>query len=94
MTMILRPSQSAASAIETDALDHIEGDPPDDYQPIRDAWKSGTLDATVPGLRRALFDLSNACDDTGYGRDGSTDERTFCRRASRSLATLAGRVPS
>lgn len=90
----LRPCAFATSAIEVEALDHRDDDPADDYQPIREAWRAGRLDPTVPGLRRALFDLSNACDEIGYGDDASPMERAFNRRASASLAKLACRVPA
>ena len=94
MAARLRPSDSVASVIEVDVIDGYDSTEPDDYAPIREAWNGHSLDPSVPGLREALCDLSNACDELSRERGVSREELRFNRIASDSLSTLMTKVPA
>ena len=92
-----RLTEAFASVIETDVIDHENDDVEDEYQSIRDAWREGgrlvVEQSKHEPLRRALNELSNACDELAESGDlTDSDERLIYRRAAGGLATLITRI--
>jgi hypothetical protein len=90
-------SKSVASLLETDVLDHVEGDLEDGYAILRFAWDKDGLDVLpefAGEIANALTDLANSVDDqVEHGRIDA-EEKSFLRGALKSLNTLSSRVRS
>lgn len=92
----LKLTPTAMSALESDVLDHVEGDFDDGYDVVRAAYSKGAITVTPENkeaLNKALTELSNAFDYLGEGRDLEyDDEKKFYRAAARTFATLSSKA--
>jgi len=94
MSHVVKVSETLRSVIETDVLDHRDGDPDNSFSAIREAWNGSSLvvNGNTERLISSLNDLSNHCDYLAETREVNRDERKIYRRAATGFSNLIGKI--